>query len=150
MGLFEIEFFDLRTLTLEDHLQVLSVTINLVLIFSSITVVPIFMVFLLFYSRWWFLVPIYVAWIYYDRNTAFTGGRKWVLKYWFLFLSPHKKTNNNVIIFQFLRSFWKGLTFHHTTTLDPQLSFYSARNTDYIEKYFKQNLCKISFSIKTR
>ncbi|XP_065223052.1 diacylglycerol O-acyltransferase 2-like protein 6 [Planococcus citri] len=60
----------------KEHLQTLSVALNLFLGLSGTTLVPILLIYIFFYTRLWFLVPLYLAWIYYDRKTGFTGGRK--------------------------------------------------------------------------
>lgn len=74
-GPFEIDFVPCDT-PLKEHLQTLSVALNLSLTLCGTTVAPLFLIYVFFYTRFWFLVPIYVAWIYCDRETAFKGGRK--------------------------------------------------------------------------
>ncbi|XKL69078.1 hypothetical protein PGB90_006847 [Kerria lacca] len=72
---FEIEILNLKKTSIVEHLQAISVFLNLLFISSGVVIVP-WLTILLLYTRLWFLVPLYAAWIYYDRHTAFNGGRK--------------------------------------------------------------------------
>ena len=74
-GSFEIDFVRFDT-PLEEHLQTLSVAFNILMTVCGTTIAPLVLLYVLFYTRFWFLVPLYVAWIYYDRETGFKGGRK--------------------------------------------------------------------------
>lgn len=76
LGPFEIDFVPYDT-PLKEHLQAISVAFNLSMILCGITVAPLFLSFVFFYTRFWYLVPLYIAWMYYDNETGFKGGRKW-------------------------------------------------------------------------
>lgn len=93
IGPIEIEFLNLRTTPLREHLQAFSVALNLCLTAFGTTFGPALLIFLFFFTRWWLLVPLYIAWIYYDRHTGFRGGRK---LNWF----------RNLKIFEYFRDFF--------------------------------------------
>ncbi|XP_065222639.1 2-acylglycerol O-acyltransferase 2-A-like [Planococcus citri] len=75
-GPIEIDFVPFDT-PLKEHLQTLSVALNLTLTICGTTIAPLLLLYVFLYTRFWWLVPLYAAWVYYDRETGFKGGRKW-------------------------------------------------------------------------
>lgn len=75
-GAFEIDLVPYDT-PIREHLQTLSLALNVSLTICGVSVAPLLLIYVFFCTRFWWLVPLYVAWIYYDRETGFRGGRKW-------------------------------------------------------------------------
>jgi len=68
---------------LERRLQTLSVLTWIMLFFVSGPLSVPILVYMLFYTRLWIFVVLYLAWVYLDRETCERGGRRidWVRKW---------------------------------------------------------------------
>ncbi|KAM7249525.1 hypothetical protein ACFE04_008290 [Oxalis oulophora] len=74
--IFGIKFAPLR-IPLERRLQTASVAFFLTfLLLAMFHTIPI-LTYMLIFTKFWYIPMLYAAWIFYDRNTPYQGGRKW-------------------------------------------------------------------------